>query len=277
MIHSFTVELLHGLWKDGARHRLAVLRDPTGHDEAAFAEIGEAMPAERASRFIAGLIVRIGGCERPTLDEVLALTVGDRERLLLAVSARLLGQELSLVTTCPHCSEIAEISVRIADLIGPPAAAPDRIAFEAGDGQWRARIRPPTGADLERAAAASAAAARDLVIGCVVELVDAGGRPAAATALPPECESHVADALAELDRMAECRVDLDCPACAQPIGALIDGYTLLRAGLGEGENLYHDVFRMTHAYRWSEAEILSLPLARRRRYLAAAALHGMRP
>jgi hypothetical protein len=277
MTHSFTVELLHGLWKNGACHRLAMLRDPTGYDEAALAEMGDATPAEQASRFLVGLIMKIGDYERPTLDEVLALTVGDRERLLLAVSARLLGHELQLVAACPHCRERAEISARVAELIDLPAPAPDEIDLEAWDGRWRARIRPPTGADLQRVASGAPEAARALLTDCLVELVDPAGRKAAATALPAECEPRVASALAELDRMAECSVEIGCPSCEAPIEALIDGYTLLRAALGGAENLYREVLGMTRAYRWSEAEIMELPLVRRRRYLAAASLEGARP
>jgi hypothetical protein len=277
MTHSFTVELLHGLWKNEACHRLAVLRDPTGHDEAAIAEMGDATPAEQVSRFLAGLIIKIGDCERPTLDEVLALTVGDRERLLLAVSARLLGHELQLVAACPRCREKAEISVRVAELIDPPSPAPEEIDLEARDGHWRARIRPPTGADLQRAANGAPQAARVLLTDCLVELVDPAGRPAAATVLPAECEPRVASAIAELDRMGECSVEIACPSCGAPIETLIDGYTLLRAALGGAEKLYREVLRMTRAYRWSEAEIMALPLIRRRRYLAAAGLEGARP
>src|SRR5262249_44530947 len=117
-------------------------------------------------------------------------------------------------------------------------------------------------------------AARELLTDCLVELVDPHGRQAAATVLPAECEPRVASALAELDRMAECCVEIACPACQAPIEALIDGYTLLRAAMGGVENLYREVHRMTRAYRWSEAEIMALPLVRRRRYLAAANLEA---
>jgi hypothetical protein len=271
---SFTVELLHGLRKGGACHRVVVLRDPTGYDEATMAEASDVTPVEQASRFLAGLIAKIGDCERPTPDEVLALSVGDRERLLLAVSARLLGHELQLVATCPHCREKAEIGARVADLIELPTPAPDEIDLEAEDGRWWARIRPPTGADLRRAARGTPDAARALLTDCLVELVDPAGQPAAATVLPAECEARLASALAELDRMAECSVEIACPTCQAPIEALIDGYTLLRAALGEADNLYREVLKMTRVYRWTEAEIMALPLIRRRRYLAAAGLEG---
>ncbi len=85
MTQSFKVELFHGLLETGQRHTLAELRDPTGHDEAMLAELGQdATPAERVSALIAALTLRIGDCERPSMDQILQLTAGDRERILLA-------------------------------------------------------------------------------------------------------------------------------------------------------------------------------------------------
>lgn len=280
MSQFFRVELLHGLTEKGRRDTLAVLRDPTGREEAAFADLAQddATPAERVSAIIAALALRIGDCEQLSMDQILELTAGDRERLLLAISARLLGEELDLVTPCPSCRNLAEISVRFADMIAwRPAAAPDCLALEAGDGEWIARCRPPTGADLERAARGGASAARNLLVDCLVELIDPAGNAAAPSALPAECEARVGDALADLDRAAECRVEIRCPSCAEVIEALIDGFTILRTALGGAQRLYDDVYRMARAYHWSEAEILSLPLRRRRHYLAIAERAEARP
>jgi hypothetical protein len=279
MTQSFKVELLHGPLEAGRRHTLAELRDPTGHDEATLAELGQsATPAECVSAVVAALTLRIGDCEQPSMDRILQLTAGDRERLLLAISARLLGPELDLVTPCPSCRDLAEVPVRFGDLIASrPASAPDRIELQTGDGQWTARCRPPAGADLERAVHGGPDAARMLIVGCLIELIDPAGNRVAAGALPAECEARVASALADLDPAAECRVEIECPSCAEKIEALIDGFTILRTGLGGAQQLYDDVYRMARAYHWSEAEILSLPLKRRRHYLAIAEGAEARP
>jgi hypothetical protein len=279
MTQSFNVELLHGLLETGRRHTLAELRDPTGHDEARFAELGQdAAPAERASALIAALTLRIGGCERPSMDQILQLTAGDRERILFATSARLLGPRLDLVTSCPACRNLIEIPVRFEDVIAlRPAPMPDRIALEARDGRWIARCRPPTGADLERAVRGGPNAPRMLIVDCLIELIDPVGNRVAPAALPVECENHVAKALAELDPAAECRMDIECPSCANPINAFLSGYIILQTALGDMRRVYDDVFRMARAYHWSEAEILSLPLRRRRHYLAVAGGAGANP
>lgn len=276
MTQSFKVELLHGLLEAAHRHRVAELRDATGHDEAMLADLDRhATPAERVTATLAALVLRIGGIDTPAIEQVLELTAGDRERLLLALCERLFGPEVDLIATCPSCSEAAEFSIRFADIL--PAhpvtkvSADPHVELDAGGETWAARLRPPTGADLEYAARNGSRGVRQLITNCVVELTDPADKHVIPSALPAACEDQVADALLALDPAAETRIAAECPVCGHKIDALLDGYALLQNGLGGSQRVYDDVFRMARAYHWSEAEILSLPLRRRRHYLAIAA------
>jgi hypothetical protein len=282
MMQSIKVELLHGLLEGGRRHTLAELRDPTGHDEAMLAELRrDATPAECVSGLIAALTLRIGEVEGPSMDRIRELTAGDRERLVLALCARLLGPEVDLIATCQSCGAVAEMPVRFADVAGastqPGVTAESRVELAAGDARWVARLRPPVGTDLERAARDGLRAARDLIVSCIEELTDPSGHRVAQSELPTACESVVADALFALDPAAESLIEVDCPSCAKPIDALLDGYAILQCGLGGANRIYDDVFRIARAFHWSEHEILSLPLRRRRHYVAIAEASEARP
>lgn len=279
MAQSLKVELLHGLIENGRRHTLAELREATGRDEAMLADASrDATPAERISMLLAALVLRIGEIETPAMDRILELSAGDRERLVLALCARLMGAEVDLTATCPSCSTVAEMPIRFAEVLAlHDAPIPDglsHVELDVDGGIWTARLRPAKGADLERAARAGSRAARGLIVGCIEELRDSSGKPVIASALPSVCEAQLADALLALDPAAETRVVAECPSCGQPLDALLDGYTLLRGGLGGVHGVYDEVFRMARAYHWSEAEILSLPLRRRRHYLAIAEVAG---
>jgi hypothetical protein len=261
---------------------VAVLRDPTGHDEAMLAELRrDATPAECVSALIAALALRIGDIERPAPDRIRELTAGDRERLLLGLCARLLGPEADLVAACPSCGALAEMTVHLGDIAEIDAESgtvPEScVAVETGHARWTARLRPPAGADLERAARAGPGAARDLIVGCIEELIDPSGSRVAPSELPAACESTVADALLALDPAAESLIEIECPHCTKSVGTLLDGYALLQDGLGGASRVYEDVFRMARAYHWSEADILSLPLRRRRHYIAIAEAAEPRP
>jgi hypothetical protein len=281
MTQSCQVTLLHGLAEADRRDILAELREPTGHDEAMLGELrGHATPAEQVTALLAALTQRIGSIERPAPDRIRELTAGDRERLLLALCARLLGPETDLVATCRACAALAEVTVRFADLADLAAVgniADPRVALMADGGPWTARLRPPNGFDLERAARGAPDAARELMLSCIEELGDPSGRSVAPGVLPAACEGQLADALLALDPAAESRVGIDCPSCAEPIDALLDGFAILHSGLGGANRVFDEVFRMARSYHWSEAEILALPLHRRRRYIAIAEAAEMRP
>ena len=275
MTQPIKVELLHGLLEGGRRHTLAELRDPTGHDEAMLSELRrDATPAECVSDLIGAVTLRIGEIECPSMDHIRKLSAGDRERLVLALCARLLGPEVDLITTCQSCGALAEVPVRFADVAGASeqsgVTAESQVELVAGDARWVARLRPPAGADLERAARDGPQAARDLIVSCIEKLTDPSGHRVAQSELPAACESAAADALLALDPAAESLIEIECPSCAKPIDALLDGYAILQCGLGGANRIYDDVFRIARTFHWSEHEILSLPLRRRRHYVAIA-------
>ena len=276
MAQVITVDLFHGLLEGGRRHRLAELRDLNGHDEAMLAETAQyAPPAEQVSRLIADVLLRVGEAELPPLTISHRLTVGDRERLVLAVCERVLGPRIDLVVSCPSpsCGALSEIPIRFADAMGHDAAEPQlqRVVDLDADGHiWRARCRPPVGADQERAARLPDDASRGLILDCVLELTDPSGQTIPVAELPVAFEARIADALLAFDSAAECRVAMDCPTCGRPIDAVLDSHSILRMGVCGTHGIYDEVYRMARAYHWSEAEILSLPVDRRRRYLAIA-------
>ncbi len=269
-MQSFYVELLHGL---DAR-RLVELREPTGHDQALFADMGATAPVRCVSALIDSLVLRIGE-DVPMPDELARLTVGDRERLLLALCSRLLGAETDLVVACPSCKSVVEVPIRFRDLVSAqPDSSDRRCVLATRDGSWTAEMAPPTGADLERTLSLGQKSARRLLEACLTALFDAQGQALPREALPEDCEAELAEKLLALDPLAECRIAVECPHCAASFETLLDGYALLKGAFGNSSALYGDVYRMARIYHWSEADILALPLAKRAQYLAIAAAAG---
>jgi hypothetical protein len=151
----------------------------------------------------------------------------------------------------------------------PPAAEHVR-ALTAGDREalllhlhrltYGARIRPPTGADLEAAADRAVegldAAERVLAERCVLE-----GRP--------EDVDHL---LAELDPQADLRLDMTCPACGRAFSVAFDaGDFLARELARDADALLREIHVLAMHYHWPESELRAMPPRRRRRYLAVLA------
>ena len=272
---EMAVELLDGLAGGGTR-QLAAIRALTGRDEALLDADADAVPAERTTRLLAAVVQRIGEQAPVTAEMVRSLTAGDRERLLIGCAAATLGASTDVVAHCPRpdCGELIEFSIRFADLLAlpEPGDRPDRheLSVRTKAGPRKLRFRLPTGADLEaaaRCALADPAAARTLLLDrCLLEIRDGRGR-VVSRRLSAEAESALEEAIRTLDPGAESIAETECPECGQVIRTLLDGFALLSSSIASGDRLLAEIDSLACAYHWSEAEILSLPLPRRRRYL----------
>jgi hypothetical protein len=267
--------LAGGLWRDGRCERRVVLRALDGEQERALLErLADALPAERVTGLLAPAVQSIGSVAPVTADDLRELAVGDRDRLVLALRGLALGDALDCVFTCGNgaCGETLELALRVSDLIADETGA-ERSRRElsgATPAGGRLTVRPVTGADHERAARRAlddpGAAAAELVAVCVVDAVAADGTPLEPSAAPA---ADVAALLAALDPAAELLLAGECPACGGRVEATLDPITHLWAELEQRRGrLEHEVHVLASSYHWSEREIIALPDARRRRYLA---------
>ncbi len=310
MISGMVVSLVEGLWHDGVRHTTAEVRALTGADEMLVTELGyTATPAEAATAVIAAATSRIGALHSPSLDDVRALVIGDRERLLLALYQLNIGSHIEAVAWCREesCNTAMELDLAIEDLIGSNPIGPAvpgnemeqsadtsipaydseartsepvrRIAIATDAGPWCVQCRLPNGADQEAAARMARSdpdAAADLILKrCVAGVTGVDGEAiplveASLTAL----HVPIAEAFLALDPLAEITLAMRCPACGAEITALFDAATFLLPRLARGDGILTEVHRLARAYHWSEAEILALPTARRRHYLGLLAAEG---
>lgn len=232
---------------------LALVRGLTGADEFALDESAAAFPAMRTTRLLARVAERIGDEGPVTADTVRGLTLGDRERLLVACVIATFGAEVEAVARCPECEELAELSLSLTPLLEP----------EPRQERPDVRFRLPTGADQEAVAAQAGAdpeaAAATLLERCLIA-------PAAAL-----CAEAVGAAMVAQDPAIEWAADTECPACGHPIRTLLDGLSLVVSGAATANRLFEEIDRIARTYHWSEEAILALPAARRRRYLDLAA------
>lgn len=102
-----TVHLMAGIVNqlEGTTQTVAVVRELTGADEEA---LTSPSLARNPAKYIALVAVRgtesIGG-EKATAEIVGDLLVGDRELLLLGIRKATYGNEMELITRCPHCDD----------------------------------------------------------------------------------------------------------------------------------------------------------------------------
>lgn len=264
-----SVDLHHGLARDGGRQTTVTLRALTGADELAAFE--EALPAARTTRLLGATMVDLDVAAARTL------TLGDRARLLLSLNALSFGAEQDALLTCAACGETAELTLDLATTLPVPADPPPEtgtitgtITAETPAGCLTIQYKVPNGHDLERAAAEAArqpaSAGATLLQACVLSITGPDGAPFA-DALR-WVEEPVADAIRAADPAAETMLHAACPHCGAALCCYLDAQSLLEGRIGRYDAVLGDVHRLARGYHWHEADILALPVARRRRYLS---------
>lgn len=272
------VALPGGFEHGGSWRRRLYLRPLSGEEEAFLAEeLAGAPPAVRTTALLACCLSLAPGGEPLGADLARALTVGDREALLLHLRRATLGERLSALLACPACGQKLDLDLEVGSLLLPPyehAGAEHETELEAGGARCRVRFRLPTGADQEWAAPLAArdpeAAARGVVERCVLAVRGEDG--AELSPLPPALVEALPELLsgtmAALDPQAEIAIDASCPACGEALSTLLDAGQYFALELTErSEWLWREVHLLAWHYHWSESEILRLPARKRRRYL----------
>lgn len=285
---ALDVVLGHGVVDTGGtRHRRARLRPVTGEQEELFAGSAELPAPERVDALLAGALARLGGYDAErgevTPSLVSGLTRGDRGRLLLALRASLVGDEIRLILSCPDplCRELSEIVMSAGDLLlpHPAGAVVDDAVVSTPDGPLR--VRPVRGyddaavrdADLGEAGDADATrASADLLWSRLV--TGPGGVPVPASGVGRwrlRTRAALAAALAGLAERAgapDLALVARCPACGYWMELEPNPVDLLARAARDGtERLWAEVHCLAYHYGWGEDAILRLPRLRRRRYL----------
>ncbi|MDY7092001.1 MAG: hypothetical protein SX243_03430 [Acidobacteriota bacterium] len=207
-----------------------------------------------------------------TSEELAALPLGECHQRLLQLRARLFGDRLESVSSCPECGEELEMGLSVTELLASAAetseeatAARREVAVDLAESALRLRGRSPTLADLM--AIGSEDPERRLLEHCVLE-ARRHGAPIPAGALEPDEVTELGRRLTEADPWLELWLDLDCGGCGHRFRQLLDPGAYLATELEiAAAQLMRQIHRLARAYGWSEAEILALSSRRRHAYL----------
>jgi hypothetical protein len=269
------VQLPCGYYDDaGHRHREVELSALSGREEEVLAARSGA-PAELVTAVLSRCVRRVGQLER--VDEELTRQL--REATF--------GPAVALVTSCswPDCGEKVDIDFLIPDVpVRESGSGPTyqiRLSAEAlpdagPDAERDARLvsfRLPTGADQETCGplldANPAAALHALLAACLVSIgPDRPPSPERVARLSPLANAEIEAAMAEVAAGPVMTLRADCPGCGRGFDVPLDVTDLFFGeARGSADLLYRQVHYLAYHYHWGEREILSLPRAKRLRYV----------
>jgi hypothetical protein len=183
---------------------------------------------------------------------------------MLRLAAMLDGEQMWLKADCGHCEALFDVDVRRCDL-PVKQAGPGFPQVTLGVQEGMIDVRVPTGADQELIGEKSEAEAMQQLLQRCIRSVN--GEPPGKEFIDnlsgPDIEA-IDKALDEASPAVCNQLLVTCPECGREQQAELDHYDL--AGLNE-HYFYDEVHTLASHYHWSEAVILDLPQARRRRYL----------
>jgi hypothetical protein len=243
------------------------MRPLSAYDLLRVWEVGEDQhPLDRALTLLAA------ACPELTLDELAALSIGQRDARLLTVRELTSGPRLNGFVECPRCAERLEFDVSVGDLRLAEDSEMEEEAWELVTGALALRFRLPNSRDLATVLGSQdPSAARNLLVQrCVLE-ASRDGVSVAANELPADVIAGLARRMSECDPQAEVLLDLRCPMCDHAWQVLFDIVTFFWAELAaQAKRLLREVHTLARAYGWSEADILDMSARRRQFYLEMA-------
>ncbi len=205
-------------------------------------------------------------CSEEQGDAVAALSVGERDRRLLALRASVFGPRVVGLVACPVCGEKLELELGVDEILAPAPAEPSDLILKSDDHKvW---LRLPDSLDMMAAAGATTTeSARVLFRRCVVR-AELDGSLVDSDALPDEVMTAAGQKLADADPLADLRFNMTCIACDHAWQAPFDAAAFLWAELESwADRMLREVHELAIAYGWAERDILSLGPIRRARYL----------
>ena len=223
---------------------------------------GEAQP-ELATAILARCAIDDAG-EPVAPDAAWRWSVADRLQALLAILAASHGPALDALCACgdPACGAAIALELPLASLV---RRAPPHVEWrDAGNRVLRARM--PSGEDLR----AWRGHLDDPAWMAARLLASIDGATPQAPWHPTQADVDALDAeLEAADPLTALTVPVRCPECGADTPVALDLERLALEALHRRQRTaLDDVHRLALAYHWAEADILALPEARRRAYLA---------
>ena len=203
-----------------------------------------------------------------TWEELVNLTVGQRNRRLLVLREGTLGSRLMGFSECPACGVALDFMLRTEDLLAADSEPrSDQEQTVRVDG-FEVSYRCPNSQDLAAIVSCEhVTAARKLLMKRCVNRVTHKGVDLGIESAPGDVIATVVEEIVKSDTFAELEIDLCCPDCGHQWLMPLDIVAFFWEEISAKANrLLEEVHTLALAYGWNEMDILSMSVRRRRFY-----------
>lgn len=207
------------------------------------------------------------------LDNLAELSIGQRDKQLLALREQLFGSQLTSVVACPVCAEKLEFTCHTTDLQAQANTQPGKTLVWR-HGAYEVHFRLPNSLDLTAVAPQAhpgsndLAAIRNQLLARCLTSATYHNKAVTVDQLPETIINKMVAYMTEVDPQADVQVALSCAACGHQWSATFDIIVFLWAEINAWAlRTLHEVHHLAAAYGWSEADILAMSAWRRQTYL----------
>jgi hypothetical protein len=256
------VNFTHGTLYNGVPLKKAELRELNGHDQEGLLEQEPLFSVARIHKLLANVVDFGNGVDPKEKQRLLnSLTIGDFAALVLELRRLTSGDILRCIIACPACKQDMSTDIPITQMLQQSKNQPIGNR-ETEIGGFSLKLRPVTRADLY-SVGDSDNPEEQLARLCILD-----ANPRLPEKLDASFISEISIKLAELDSQADILLGLTCPNCSHKFQTPFypEEFFLLEIDAKKTQ-LEGEVHWLAFNYHWSEDEILSLPLSKRRKYV----------
>lgn len=240
-------ELLAGyIDEQGAIHKEFEIRDMTGADEEMIADIKKRGETNKViSSLLCNLIIRIGDFYKKELSKkewkniIDSLLISDQDYILIKIRENSIGDEMSIVNSCPYCNKKLKTDLLIEELEVIPYKGERVFNFELvkgfkdvrGNVHKSGKIRMPNGEDrdcLTKLYSKNQAKAETLLLTRITEFE---GKPPITEStfrnLSIKDRKILTKILSENIFGIKTYIDVDCPTCGETFRGVLNAVNFI--------------------------------------------------
>ncbi|MEH1828424.1 MAG: phage baseplate protein [Nostoc sp.] len=228
------------------------------------------------------LTLLAAACPEWSSEQLMNLSIGQRDGLLLKLREQTFGSQLTSVTVCPQCGDRLELTFTVSDirvnLAIESVDALEPLSVQFAD--YEVRFRLPNSLDLAAVAREQdpVKVRSELFDRCLIAVSYPVSDRAVShqretqfsqsSVLPESLVKAILESMALADPQADVQLALKCPACAHHWQATFDIVSFFWSEIhGWAGRVLREVHTLASAYGWREADILAMSSQRRRLYL----------
>ena len=201
-------------------------------------------------------------------DQLVNLSMGQRDGLLLTLRERMFGSQLVSLAICPGCGDRLELTFLVSDIRTVPETEPASVLITKVE-DYEVHYRLPNSLDLGAVSDQLdlAAMRQQLLNRCLIS-IHYKNESLEISELPLGVVSSVLEDMAQADPQADVQLALSCPACNHQWQATFDVVSFFWTEIHAwARRLLQEVHTLASAYSWREADILAMSPQRRQLYL----------